>query len=274
MVAKLLLDNGANISSGDVGNYACTAAEENNLDLLRCIVSNGGDVTLPQPNGTTALHLAVCEGNVEMVRFLLEQGADIDKQDMQGWTPRTLADQQGHEEIKTLFQPKGETDFQPFLAAPGYQVFGKFRSEPAIRRYSSDIIPVPNEGPWGTGLRHNRRKANNFQNSLFGIMTAAHPSVTSPMSIRATRYHGMRDSPIRVTISCKEREEMGAKLVLLPSSMDDLLRLGAKKFGTLPTKVLTLDRVEVDGIELIRDGDHLLLLRDEGKEDVTDVDGG
>ncbi|KAK4257354.1 hypothetical protein QN277_006952 [Acacia crassicarpa] len=104
-VSKLLVENGANLECGDVGRFACIAAEQNNLNLLKDILKHGGDVSLPRHyDGITALHIAVCEGNIEIVKFLLEQGADVDQPDRNGWKPRALADQQGHEEIKAIFQ--------------------------------------------------------------------------------------------------------------------------------------------------------------------------
>jgi hypothetical protein len=42
-VIKLLSDNGATISYGDMGHFAFTGAEQNNLDLLKEIVKYGGD---------------------------------------------------------------------------------------------------------------------------------------------------------------------------------------------------------------------------------------
>ncbi|KAE8730996.1 putative receptor-like protein kinase [Hibiscus syriacus] len=98
-VAKLLNENGANINAGDVGHYACTAAEQNNLSFFKKIIHYSGDVTYPSHTGYTALHAAVWEGNLEIVKFLVEQGANIDKPDFRLWTPRLLAEQQGHEEI-------------------------------------------------------------------------------------------------------------------------------------------------------------------------------
>ena len=62
-VMKLLIDNGADISSGDVGSLACISVAQNNLELLKDIVQCGGDVTRSASNGSTALHAAVCEGN-------------------------------------------------------------------------------------------------------------------------------------------------------------------------------------------------------------------
>ncbi|KAL5572756.1 hypothetical protein UlMin_022353 [Ulmus minor] len=107
-ISRILMDNGAVLEKGDVGLFACTAAEQNNLGLLMEIVRRGGDVTTPKLNGTTALHMAVSEDNIEIVNYLLDQGADIDKADIHGWTPRALADQQGHEEIKAIFQSRKE----------------------------------------------------------------------------------------------------------------------------------------------------------------------
>jgi potassium channel len=116
-----LAENGATLQIGDVGQYACTAVEQNNLNLLQDIMRYGGDITLPNNSvGTTALHVAVSEDSVEIVKFLLEHGANIDKQDKYGWSPRDLADQQGHTEIKAIFEAKGEDNskIQSFVSVP------------------------------------------------------------------------------------------------------------------------------------------------------------
>lgn len=64
----------------------------------------------------------------------------------------------------------------------------------------------------------------------------------------------MREYPIRITMSCMGREEMGVEV-------------GAawgEEVGVVADKVVTVDRVEVDDMELVRDGDHLVFLRDGG----------
>lgn len=73
---------------------------------------------------------------------------------------------------------------------------------------------------------------------------------------------GQGDCPARVTISPGNGEAAG-KLVLLPGSIQELLGIGAMKFRFTPAKVLTKDRAEIDDIELIRDGDHLILASDD-----------
>ncbi|KAK7852017.1 potassium channel akt1 [Quercus suber] len=64
----------------------------------------------------------------------------------------------------------------------------------------------------------------------------------------------------RVTIICPEKEQASGKLVLLPGSFQELLDIAAKKFGILPSKVLSKDGAEIDDIEAIRDGDHLIFV--------------
>ncbi|XP_054822597.1 potassium channel AKT1-like isoform X1 [Prosopis cineraria] len=205
-VSKLLVENGANLECGDVGQFACIAAEQNNLSLLKDIVRHGGDVALSRNyDGTTALHIAVCEGSVEIVKFLLDQGADVDKPDKHGWKPRALADQQGHEEIKAIFQtivePKAPT---PVTATP----------ERSVGR-----------------LARIGKNTGNFQP--------------------------------RVTISCPEKVEIAGKIVLLPGSFKELLEIGANKFGITPARILSRDEAEIDDLDVIRDGDHLLFVSSE-----------
>nr|ADA79674.1 shaker-like potassium channel 1 [Populus euphratica] len=263
-VAVLLIQNGASIRHGDVGHFACTAAEKNNLNLLNEIVRYGGDVTSPRNNGITALHVAVCEDNAEIVRFLLDQGADIDKPDgAHGWTPRGLADQQGHEEIKFIFQTRIEAKTQSFVAIPekqeyGIRFLGRFTSEPTIRPLSQEASFPATDVSWSQ--TRPRRRTNNFHNSLFGMMSAAHRAKKDLLFPTSHASHGA--SPARVTISCPEKEEVAGKLVLLPNSFQALLEIGAKKFDISPAKVMSKDKAEIDGIEVIRDGDHLIFATD------------
>ncbi|PSS17781.1 Potassium channel like [Actinidia chinensis var. chinensis] len=272
-VIKLLINNGAKISSGDVGQFACFAVEQNNVDLLKDIVRYGGDITLLNSLGTTALHTAISEENTEMVKFLVNQGADIDKPDVHGWSPRALADYQGHEEIKALFHTMKETGMKPnAVMVPvtrGVPYLKMHRSEPAIAPFNGETEFVTLRSDkrvnW-SGSRH-RRQANNYHNSLFGIMSAAHKPekgekvlCSSPRSVESPRY--LVNNRARVTISFPEKGEAGGRLTLLPDSLQELLDIGAQKFGVSPTKVLTIDGALIEDIALIRDGDHIILASD------------
>ncbi|KAL5711460.1 RAC-alpha serine/threonine-protein kinase [Ranunculus cassubicifolius] len=261
-VVKLLLDNGANLVSGDLGLFACTAAEQNSIDLLKDIVRHGGIITLPKSDGYTALHVAVSEGNVDIVKFLLDHGADIDKLSDDGWSPRNLADQQAHEEIQALFQTidikhKKSSDV---VHVPTKRIIAKFKSEPSMLPPSPDGTPGNNM--WVDNRR--RRKTSNFHNSIFGMMSAAQVTDKAPApSLGSFNSRSFANFSTRVIISCPEKGVVAGKLVLLPDSLEELLELGATKFGITATKVLTKDKAEIDEIGLVRDGDHLLLASDD-----------
>lgn len=290
-VVKLLQDYGANIRVGDVGQYACMAAQQNNLDLLKKIVRYGGDVTLPAVattylpqgelvlpkfNGRTALHVAVSEGNLEIVKYLLDQGADINKPDIEGWTPQKLAEQQAHEEITTLFESKLGPGYKTQSTVPipeeinhsnRIRFLGRFTSEPTLPHLSKENSGLLfKEGSVGSGMRL-RRKANSFRNSLFGVMSAAQSGLSDPflaVNQKSFPRAGIddQDKPARVIMSFPSKEgETVKKVVALPKSFEELKEVAAKKFGFTPSRVETPCGAEIESIELIRDGDHLVLIK-------------
>ncbi|XP_058095323.1 potassium channel KAT3-like isoform X2 [Magnolia sinica] len=58
-------------------------------------------------------------------------------------------------------------------------------------------------------------------------------------------------------------EQLG-KLIILPESLEELLRIGGQKFvGRHPTKVVNGENAEIDDISVVKDGDHLFLLENE-----------
>ncbi|KAH6818304.1 K+ transporter 1 [Perilla frutescens var. frutescens] len=263
-VIKLLSDNGANLSSGDVGLFSCTAAEQNDLDLLKEIVSHGGDVTWPNNNGRTALHVAVCEGNVDIVKFLLDQGANIEVPDENGWTSRDLAEQQGHDDIKELFGSfKADSNVNVTITDErhgGVRFLGRFKSDPTILPLNQDSSFPASDRSWGRS-HPRRRRTNYYNNSLFGIMSAAQTgdsNLLSSVDEATAMAPPVRTYADRVTISCPERGDAAGKLVLLPNSFQELVEIAAKKYGVSPARVLSKDGAEIDDIRLLRDGDHVV----------------
>lgn len=254
-IVKVLLDNGAKISAGDVGAFLCTAAEQNNLELLKDIVRHGGDVTLRNINRSTAIHIAVCEGNAEIVKFLLDEGASVDTPDASGWTARDLADQQGHEEIKQLFESHKGVDSMVSIPEErkGVRFLGRFKSDPILSPLSQD------DGSWGRSRPRQRTNSNRYHNSLFGIISLAHTSsgdnnLLSPTTNKAP----VKTYGARVIVSCPEKGDTGGKFVFLPPSFEELVDIGVKKYGLSPAKIRSKDGAEIDNIELVRDGDHLV----------------
>lgn len=83
------------------------------------------------------------------------------------------------------------------------------------------------------------------------------------MTSRGNFAHSIVNSyRARVVISCPDIGETAGKLVQLPQSVQELLQIGSKKFGYEFTKVTTVEGAEVEDIDLVRDGDHLILVAD------------
>ncbi|KAK4343469.1 hypothetical protein RND71_036563 [Anisodus tanguticus] len=265
-VIRLLVDNGAKLSAGDVGHFACAAVEQNNLNLLKDIVRHGGDVTLPKVNGSSALHVAVCEGNIEIVKYLLDRGAKVDQVDEHGWTPRDLAEQQGHEDIKELFESRVvmTQSVDPIPEERGVRFLGRFKSEPMINPASHGVSFLGLDGG-SLGRSRPRRRTNNFHNSLFGIMSAVQTNehdVLLPKNKANINATTTKTFAPRVTVCCPEKGDNGGKLVLVPQSFKELLQIGSSRYGISQAKVVSKDGAEIDDIELIRDGDRLIFVSD------------
>ncbi|XP_051151158.1 potassium channel AKT1-like [Andrographis paniculata] len=248
-VIKVLVDNKATLSSGDVGQFACFAAEQSNMDLLKEIIKRGGDVTSMSSSGTTAMHTAISENNLEIVKFLIDQGADIDKPDEHGWTPRALSEHLDHEEINAIFKTKPisenkSTSSQKVEAPPVGD-----EAPYLMKKYSDPNVPPV------------RRRPSYFQNSLAGIITTGHKQIQGGKAVLwSSASHGVQKKHgDRVTVSCPERGDASGKLILLPGTLEELKELCRQKFGFLPAKILTKTGYLVEDLAVVRDGDHLVL---------------
>ncbi|KAI3468309.1 hypothetical protein Pfo_024972 [Paulownia fortunei] len=264
-VIKVLTDNGATLSSGDVGQFACFAAEQNDIELLKEIIKFGGDATLLNILGTTALHTAISEENVEIVKFLIEQGADIDKPDVHGWTPRALADHLGNEDIKELFQTKPKSKDQNRHQA-GESLTPEVQKAPYFKKYSNESSLVLNSRELSLSNSRLRRRPSNFQNSLAGIIKAGQKQNEGEAMFPPSLNVGTPQNCTRVIVSCPERGDTAGRLVLLPGSLQELLDLGNQKFGFSPAKILTKGGYLIEDMSVIRDGDHIILASENGSE--------
>lgn len=296
-VVKLLREYGADIRAGDVGHFACVATQLNDLELLKKISKFEGDVTLAKVTnntdtsceiiaGTTALHVAVCEANIEIVKYLLKQGSNIDQPDNRGWTPRELADQQGQDDISAVFNstPELKPIQQVVVTMPKEEnkvrFLGRFKSEPVeenkvqfLGRFKSDpTLPLDvNTDDGGSVGRQSRlrRRTNTFRNSLFGVMSAAHVGQEDGLS----SFMNPNPNPTgcvcgggglsyrsRVTISYNGGQGGESRmLVVLPDSFKGLIEIASEKFGVENAVFRTEDGAVVDCLEVIRDGDRLVV---------------
>ena len=80
------------------------ALENENVEVLKFLVSHGADIHAKNGYGNTPLHAAaVSNMNVEVAKFLVDSGADMDAKDNYGNTPLDLAKREDHAEVVEYF---------------------------------------------------------------------------------------------------------------------------------------------------------------------------
>ncbi len=67
------------------------AAREGCIDCLKVLLEEGADIDLPDPDGATALIMALLNYHWDAGRFLIEAGADVNLWDIYGQTPLYVA---------------------------------------------------------------------------------------------------------------------------------------------------------------------------------------
>jgi ankyrin repeat protein len=90
-IAKMLIDNGANINAKNGGGWTplITAAAYDRVDIAQLLIDNGADVNAKSNSGLTPLMTASTRNNrIDTVKMLIDAGADIDTKDNDGDTAR------------------------------------------------------------------------------------------------------------------------------------------------------------------------------------------
>ncbi|KAM1883420.1 hypothetical protein ACFX13_004789 [Malus domestica] len=231
------------------GSEATKKSEIGRSDIsTRCAM----DVSMMAEDGQTALHTAVRQGHMEMVKILVEGGANVNKPDARGWTPKDLAQQQGNKSITDLLR-----------------IYENRRTDEHRIEF---IEPETSEITRNCKGNSNRQEGAQFSHShQRKVPIKSYPSNSIPDGER------MRSINRRVTIhmhfqngSASERQL--AKLIILPDSMEELLRVAGEKFrGYKPTKVVNEENAEIDDISVVRDGDHLYLLHNDNNNMNSDA---
>ncbi|ONK81091.1 uncharacterized protein A4U43_C01F25180 [Asparagus officinalis] len=214
------------------GTLLCRAVTNTDLNTVRELLRCAADANLTDAYGRTALHTAVQRGHIGLIKMLLEHGADMHKQDPHGWTPKAITQEHGKEEIGELLS----------------------NYENRKRLFGDDQMQTVNS-------RRNSLSQSNWEwNTPFRYPKHA-DSESHSVDSKAKKLYNRRVAIHIHPGKSKQPSEQFGKLINLPGSIQELLRIGGQKFvGCNPTKVVNQENAEVDDLSVVRDGDHLFLL--------------
>jgi ankyrin repeat protein len=110
-VAKFLLELGSDKNAKDRDGYTplLKAVELNQIELVKLYLENGADVNITGPNSEmkTSLHLAVLAKNKKIVRLLLTHNANVNKREIENPPPLYSAVETSDLDIARMLLDKG-----------------------------------------------------------------------------------------------------------------------------------------------------------------------
>ncbi|KAL0398339.1 UNVERIFIED_CONTAM: Potassium channel KAT2 [Sesamum radiatum] len=168
-----------------------------------------------------------------------------------GQTALHVAVQQGHLEMVRLLLERGANV-----------------NKPDKRGWTPKALAEkhPNKGIYDLILNYDNEKKLDGPTNYATNHYREHNYVSACSSAYPTGVEHIKSAKKRVTIHMKSHQNKHsgkqlAKLIILPDSLEELLKIAGQKFGEDSlTSVVNADNAEIHDLSVIRDGDHLFLL--------------
>ncbi|KAI4295427.1 hypothetical protein L6164_035486 [Bauhinia variegata] len=226
-----------NSQEGRCGNFRDSESR------LFKVTSNDHFITKSE-DGQRDLHATANRGNPEMVEILLERDANAKNPNTIGWTPKALVENQGNSTIP-----------DPFMSCEK----GKKPDEHRIEFTEPEILDHAINEPTRYRKQDGSRSINfPLENACTNYRSSTYNCSNDREAARCIKKR------VTIHLPCEYRntsERQHGKLIILPDSLEELLKIAGEKFGGCkPIKVINTENAEIDDMSVIRDGDHLFLL--------------
>ena len=109
-IAKLLIENGANVNSATEPTPLYTAIMSGNSPMALLLIEKGADYNLANADGWTALHAACYQGKEDIVKVLIDKGVYVNLKTLNGDTPLKISNKQGKTSVAALLQANSATE--------------------------------------------------------------------------------------------------------------------------------------------------------------------
>lgn len=103
-IAKLLIENGADVNTSSEPTPLYTAIMSGNSEVALLLIEKGAAIHFANADGWTALHAASYQGKEDVVKKLIEKGAVVNLMTNQGETALSLANKQGKTSVVELLK--------------------------------------------------------------------------------------------------------------------------------------------------------------------------
>ena len=109
-MTRVLLENGGDPQiANDMGQIPLAgAAFKGNTAMTKLLIEHGADVNAQMPDGKTPLMFAAMFNRLEIIDLLLEKGADVSLKSMDGATAQTMAQMMGAEAARAKLEKLAE----------------------------------------------------------------------------------------------------------------------------------------------------------------------
>ena len=124
------------------------AARDGKIEAVRALLAAGAGINLADPDGATALHVALLNGHWDVAKLLIDSGADVHGWDWWGQTPLFLAVDMNtlptgaRVELPTMDMATG-LDIINLLIARGANVNAQLKLRPPYRNVPQDRLADP-----------------------------------------------------------------------------------------------------------------------------------